>query len=122
MTDDIEKQADDFFDTVPCKTDKVSKSAQTPCYVPFVTEANVNWFDINDTMLPPQRYDEFYGDRYSVPVLIANAVTGQIEEQTVVYDYEDGGWCLHGLRNGPSCKDYELMLPTHFCFLPCFAI
>ena len=36
MARNIEKDADDFFDTIPCKTRKVSKSAETDCYVIFM--------------------------------------------------------------------------------------
>ena len=99
-----------------------SQSAELTCYVDFVGQCTVTWFDIDEVGLPPQEHDEFYGDRYSCPVHIANAHTGQMEPHTVVYDYEDGGWCLYGLPDGPSCHDYELMLPTHYCLLPGFAV
>jgi hypothetical protein len=99
-----------------------SQSAELTGYAPIVDSPIVNWFEINSVGLPPKEQDEFYGDRYSVPVLIANAITGQVEHRTVVYDYQDGGWCLVGLPYGPSCHEYELLIPTHYCLLPQFAI
>ena len=98
------------------------QSAILTGYVDFVDQCTVTWFEIDEVGLPPQEQNEFYGDRYSYPVLIANAYTGQMEPHTVVYDYDDGGWCLYGLPGGPSCHDYELMLPTHYCLLPSFAV
>ncbi len=106
----------------PTKTAPSKASGKTPCHVDFVEQCTITWFNLDEVAPPPQAHDELYGARYSVPVLIANAVTGQVEQRTVVYDYEDGGWCLFGLPDGPSCYDYELMLPTHYCTLPCFAI
>ena len=99
-----------------------SQSAGLTLYVDFVSQCTVTWFDIDKVGLPPQEHDDFYGNRYSCPVHIANAYTGQMEPQTVVYDYEDGGWCLYGLPNGPSCNDYKLIAPTHYCLLPSFTV
>lgn len=86
------------------------------------TECTITWYEIDEAGLPPREQDEFYGDRYSCPVLLANAHTGQTEPHTAIYDYQDGGWCLYGLPEGASCHDYELMVPTHYCLLPRFAV
>ena len=103
-------------------SDISTNKVQEVSYVPIVTTVVVNWFEIDEVGLPCRDQTVYYGDRYSVPVIIAKAITGQRENHTVVYDYRDGGWCLYGLPNGPSCKNYSLLAPTHYCFMPVFAI
>jgi hypothetical protein len=99
------------------RSPECKNSGEATCYV----QGTFLWYEIDAYGLPLQANDEFYGDRYSKPVHIANSVTGQVEQCTVVYDYLDGGWCMCGLPDGLSCNNYELMLPTHFCYLPPFS-
>lgn len=78
-----------------------------------------NWFRIQDVGLPPRLTSEYYGDRYSVPVIGANKYTGQVVCD-IVYDFEDKGWCKRGLSEGMSCKNYEMPFISHFGFIPEF--
>ncbi len=88
------------------------------CYVPIIDMVTVNWFEIEKIGHPPRNEN----DRYSVPVLIANAYTGQVEPHTAIYDFKNCAWCLYGLNNGQSSKNYEILEPTHYCLIPPFAI
>ncbi len=76
------------------------------------------WLDIEKVGLPDHGNYPFYADRYSVPVLVANKMTGQVFEQTVVYSFEGNGWCTYGLPDGPDPSDYECPVFTHFAYLP----
>jgi len=87
-------------------------------YVDIIDMVAINWFEIEKVGLPPRNED----DRYSVPVLIANAYTGQVECHTVIYDFKDHSWYLYGLNNDQSYKNYEILEPTHYCLIPPFAI
>ncbi len=89
-------------------------SAATTGYV----QGTFVWYNVEMSGPPVPEDNEFYGERYSVPVMIANSNTQQIEKRTVVFDYKDGGWCLYGFPDGANSQDYELILPTHFCYLP----
>ena len=109
MSDDTAKNEAQSQD---CKN-----SGAAPCYV----QGTFLWYEVNESCLPVRDSNEFYGARYSKPVHIANSHTGQVEDATVIYDFIDKGWCLHNLPDGGSCKDYELMLPTHFCYIPPFS-
>lgn len=75
------------------------------------------WILFNDG--PPIKSNcEFYGDRFSVPVIGANKVTGQVFDQLIVYDYNGYGWSYHGLPDGPDCHNYETPHITHYMYLP----
>jgi hypothetical protein len=60
---------------------------------------------------PPRRNDEFYGKRYSVPVLSWNA-EGIINFKLICWDYDNAGWVDADLSEGPAPEDYELDVKT----------
>lgn len=85
-----------------------------------VCEMTFNWFEIEGCGLPAKADSDFYGGRYSVPVLVANETTEQVFDQLVVYDFDNNGWCYHGLPNGSTPDDYEMIHVTHYGYVPEF--
>lgn len=81
------------------------------------TNVTLKFQNIEDN-LPPRADDEFYGHRYSVPVLIANSVTGQIFDRIVRFDYRGHGWVFDGLPDGPDPENYEVIHVTHWASFP----
>ncbi len=77
----------------------------------------LNFFDIREHF-PPHDNDEYYGQRYSIPVLVANAITGQIFNEIVRYDFRMNGWVYSDLSDGPDPEDYEICHVTHWAKFP----
>jgi len=60
---------------------------------------------------PPRRNDEFYGTRYSIPVLCWNK-KHVLNNKLVCWNYDDEGWVDADLSEGPSPEDYDIDVST----------
>ena len=78
---------------------------------------SVRWTSVKDGLPAPSNC-EFYGERYSLPVLGANRNTGQTFDAVLVYDFRQGGWCFNGLPDGPNPNNYEVCSITDWGHLP----
>ncbi|WP_232341272.1 dATP/dGTP pyrophosphohydrolase domain-containing protein [Burkholderia pseudomallei] len=57
--------------------------------------------------IPPAEVLEFYGDQYSLPVLLHDGE--RIMSVVARWDFTDEGWVDADFRDGPSPADYELL-------------
>lgn len=67
---------------------------------------------------PPHDSDSYYGDRYSVPVLAGNSITGQVATIAYCWDYQMLGWVFEGLNGGPDPCNYEVQHVSHWALWP----
>jgi len=56
---------------------------------------------------PPRDNNQYYGTRYSVPVLCWDE-NGLINLNLVCWDFENNGWVFASLIDGPDPMDYEI--------------
>ena len=76
------------------------------------------WQNVETKGYPERDNDVFYGDRYSVPVLAGNNVTGQVAEIAYMWDYNMLGWVEFGLRDGANPYDYGTQDVSHWAYWP----
>ena len=77
-----------------------------------------NWFSFLHDGAPSRADNEFYGDRFSVPVIGANQDSEQTFDHVLVYDYQEKGWCYCGLPEGAHPSHYDIFTITHYGYLP----
>lgn len=71
------------------------------------------WMDISKHGYPPKSTDDYYGERYSVPVLAGNSNTGQVSKIAYIYDYDYNEWVEYALN-----YDDDIQHVTHWCLWP----
>lgn len=76
------------------------------------------WQCINECGYPPKDNDQYYGKRYSVPVMVGNETTGQVAIVAYMWDYTEEGWVEATLCNGPYPGDYEVQYVSHWAMWP----
>ncbi|WP_260430408.1 hypothetical protein [Burkholderia stagnalis] len=65
--------------------------------------------------IPPAEVLEFYGDKYSLPVLLHDGE--RIMSVVARWDFTDDGWVDADFRDGPSPADYELLNSRAKCWM-----
>jgi hypothetical protein len=79
---------------------------------------NISWEPVLESNMPPREKDPFYGERYSVPVLAGNEITGQVSIIAYAWDFENNGWVHATLENGADPCDYEVQYVSHWATWP----
>lgn len=79
----------------------------------IMNKQTVKWKSI-DNGYPPK--DKIFKD-FSIPVLVANKITGQVWSEIVRYSFFENGW-IDANFNEPDPCDYEILNITHWMELP----
>ena len=81
-------------------------------------QLNTVWVAIETHGYPPKDKDPFYQNRYSVPVLAGNEITGQVAILAYIWDYEQEGWLHSIMDEGTDPGDYEVQHVSHWALWP----
>jgi len=82
----------------------------------------IRWQNVDEGRYPPKDNKGYYGDRYSVPVLIGDCNTAYVSYKAHAWDYLMGGWVEFDLNWGPDPEDYDIFNVTHWALWPICSI
>ena len=78
----------------------------------------LTWYAVKT--LPERDHMRYYGDRYSVEVMLGNNNTGRVFNRVARWDFDNDVWVEADLEFGPDPEDYEYVFygATHWAFWP----